>query len=78
MALRIVETTHGSFLVDDEELTLSSGPTRLEALAVELGLDPDALRDRLRVEVQRRLRGRGDAWKQLDETIEKRANRDKG
>jgi hypothetical protein len=76
VALRIVETAFGPVLIDDEHAgpTMSSAPTRLELLAVEIGLDADALRDRLRGEIQRRRRERGDAWKQLDETLEKREN----
>jgi hypothetical protein len=49
-------------------------PTRLEVLATRLGIGDEELRELLRDEIQRRLRERGDAWKQVDETLEKRAN----
>ena len=56
MALRIVETSVGPVLVDDEHAVLEPPPpTRLELIAEELGVDPDTLRDRLRDEMQRRL-----------------------
>jgi hypothetical protein len=74
VALRIIETATGPILVDDEPVETPSSPTRLEALAAELGMDADSYRDLLRNEVQRRRRERGDAWNQLDETIAKRAN----
>jgi hypothetical protein len=51
------------------------GPvTRLERIAEKAGVDPEEYRLWLEAEIQRRLRARGDAWKQLDETLEKRAN----
>jgi hypothetical protein len=43
-------------------------------VAEELGLEDDELRQYLRDEIQRRRRERGDAWKQLEETLEKREN----
>jgi hypothetical protein len=64
----------GPVLVDDDPAQASRAPTELELLAGELGVEPDMFRDRLRDEVQRRRREIGHAWKQLDETLEKRAN----
>ena len=68
MALRIVESALGPFLVDDD---IATGPSRLELLALSLNLDPDTLRERLRAEVQERLRERGLAWEKLDRRVEK-------
>lgn len=62
-------------LVDDEltdEATRPPPPSRLELLALELRIEPGALRERLRGEVQRRLREKGLAWEKLDRVIEKR------
>ena len=74
MALRIIETATGPILVDDEPVPTSAGPTELELLAEALDMDADALRDRLRDEVQRRLRENGLAWHKLDVALEKRAS----
>jgi hypothetical protein len=71
VALRIIESKFGAILVDDDP---AAAPSRLELLALELGVDPDTFRDRLRDEVQRRLREKGEAWEKLDRTIEKREN----
>ena len=53
MALRIVETAFGPFLIDEEN-TRQGPPTRLELLAEELGVDADTYRDLLRDEIERR------------------------
>jgi hypothetical protein len=75
VTLRIVETSTGPVLVDDDEsVATSSAPTQLEELAEQLGVDADVFRARLREEVQRRRRERGVAWAQLDETLAKREN----
>ena len=75
MTLRIVETSTGPVLVDDDEsVATSSTPTQLEELAEQLGVDADVFSARLREEVQRRRRERGVAWAQLDETLAKREN----
>lgn len=50
-------------------------PTRLEQLAVRAGMGDEDLRALLHDAIQRRLREKGDAWKQLDETIEQRERR---
>lgn len=71
VTLRVVESKFGAILVDDDPAT---APSRLELLALELDIDPDALRERLRGEVQERLRARGLAWEKLDTRLEKRAN----
>jgi hypothetical protein len=54
--LRIVEASAGLPVDDDEPVATSSAPTMLELIAEELGVDPDAFRDRLRDEIQRRRR----------------------
>jgi hypothetical protein len=69
VALRIIESALGPFLIDDD---LAAAPSRLELLALELDIDPDALRERLRDEVQERLRQRGASWEGLENLIEKR------
>ena len=74
MALRILETATGPILVDDEQAASTPTKTRLEALAAEIGMDAETYRELLRDEIQRRRRGRAHAWKQLDETLEKRAS----
>ena len=71
MALRIVESKFGAMLVDDDP---ALAPSRLELLALELDIDPDALRQRLRDEIQRRRREVGAAWEKLDNRLEKRGN----
>ena len=38
-------------------------PTRLEILATRMGIDDEALRALLQGEIQRRLRERGEAWR---------------
>ena len=48
--------------------------TRLEELAVTYGIAPDLLRERLRDEIQHRLREKGAAWEAFDRTLERRAN----
>ena len=55
VALRIVESALGPFLVDDD---IATGPSRLELLALSLNLDPDTLRELLRAEIQERRRER--------------------
>ena len=72
--MRIVETVLGPILVDDEQVAITPTKTRLEALAAELGMDAETYRELLRDEIQRRRRGRAQAWKQLAETLEKRAS----
>jgi hypothetical protein len=76
VALRIIETPSGPVLVDDGPAAGLGPPppTRLELIAEKLAVDPDEYRLWLEDEIQRRLRARGDAWKQLDETLEKRAS----
>jgi hypothetical protein len=53
----------------------SPAPTELQMLAEELGVDEDAFREYLRSAIQARLREKGEAWKQLDETIAERERR---
>jgi hypothetical protein len=53
LAQRILETPFGPILLDDDRAgpRMSSDPTRLEMLAVELGVDAGELRDHLRVAI---------------------------
>jgi hypothetical protein len=53
----------------------SPAPTELQCLAEALGVDEDAFREYLRSAIQARLREKGEAWKQLDETIAERERR---
>jgi hypothetical protein len=74
VALRIVETSLGPILVDDENDAQRGAPTRLELLADELGVDTDTYRDLLRDEIARRRREVGAAWERLDNRLEKQEN----
>jgi hypothetical protein len=47
-------------------------PNELEVLAQRAGVSDEELRASLHEQIQRRRRERGDAWKQLDETLDKR------
>lgn len=49
--------------------------SRLEVLAARVGVSDTQLREHLQHEVQARLRRRGDAWKNLDSTLEARQRR---
>jgi hypothetical protein len=71
--LKILETPSGPVLVDDD--VQDGPPTELQMLPARARrAEDDELRQRLRDEIQRRLREKGEAWEKLDRTIEKRAN----
>jgi hypothetical protein len=65
-----------NFLAEPRRRSWPGPVTRLEQLAEAAGIDGDEYRMLLAEAVQARLRERGDAWRNLESTLEERVRRD--